>query len=214
MHGRAVWSTPSGLSDIASYTWQLQMRSVQDIIDGKLDKRRKGVFGPPVGKRAVIFVDDLNMPQVETYGAQPPIELLRQYMDHAGWYDRKELAFRTLVDIQFCAAMGPPGGGRNHVTNRYVRHFSLVRRGRVSCLACDCAAARESPECANLFTLRDLHTVQFAAKQRRGTCALLCQPAPLTLAAAVSPGLTITAVLACTLDAGKSEHTDRWHVHR
>ncbi len=67
--------------------------------------RRRGLlsWGSDFAGRYISFAM-----QLETYGAQPPIELLRQFMDHGGWYDRQN-AFRRLDDVLFVAAMGPPG---------------------------------------------------------------------------------------------------------
>lgn len=96
--------------------------ATQDQMDGRLDRRRKGVYGPAPGLRAVFFVDDLNMPSPEQFGAQPPLELLRQGVDQAGWYGHDN-AFRGLADVQFVAAMAPPGGGRAAVTPRLLRHY-------------------------------------------------------------------------------------------
>jgi dynein heavy chain, axonemal len=47
----------------------------------------------------VLFVDDLSMPQKETYAAQPPLELLRQWIDHGHWYDLKEMTRQEVVDV-------------------------------------------------------------------------------------------------------------------
>ena len=115
-----------------NFSAQTGAKATQEMMELKFEKRRKGVVGSPIGKVLVCFVDDVNMPARETYGAQPPIEVLRlmqdkveYYRPYGGVWDRKKLFWSDLVDTVLCTACGPPGGGRNIVTNRYFRFFSM-----------------------------------------------------------------------------------------
>eukprot|EP00736_Rhodelphis_marinus_P004047 Rmarinus@m.11564 len=105
---------------------QTTSNNLEGMLLAKLDKKRKNLLGPPAGKKMLFYVDDLNMPQVEVYGAQPPLELLRQVLDHGGFYDRYKLFFKKIMDVITIASCGPPGGGRNTMTPRLIRHFHLV----------------------------------------------------------------------------------------
>ncbi|XP_067839723.1 dynein axonemal heavy chain 6 [Heptranchias perlo] len=109
-----------------NFSAQTSSARTQEIIESKLEKKRKNIIGAPGNKRVIIFVDDLNMPKLDRYGSQPPIELLRQYQDFGGFYDRDKLFWKEIQDVTIAAACAPPGGGRNPVTPRFIRHFSML----------------------------------------------------------------------------------------
>ncbi|XP_068085242.1 dynein axonemal heavy chain 2 [Anabrus simplex] len=100
--------------------------NVQDIIESRLEKRSKGVYFPPAGKKMITLMDDLNMPVKEIYGAQPPLELIRQWLDYGFWYDRQFQTKKLVKDMMVMGAMGPPGGGRNQISNRLLSRFSVI----------------------------------------------------------------------------------------
>lgn len=50
----------------------------------------------------ILFADDLNMPKLDTYGSQPPIELLRQFVDFHGLYDREKLFWKVQLSYMWC----------------------------------------------------------------------------------------------------------------
>jgi len=110
----------------ANFSAQTSTNNVVDMLENKLERKRKNLLGAPPGTSMIFFVDDINMPMLEKYGAQPPIELLRQVVDYGGFYDNKKLFWKNVQDVQFIAACGPPGGGRMPVTPRLFRHFNLM----------------------------------------------------------------------------------------
>ncbi|XP_009299843.1 dynein axonemal heavy chain 10 [Danio rerio] len=99
---------------------------LQRTLEANVEKRTKDTFGPPMGKRLLVFMDDLNMPRVDEYGTQQPIALLKLLLDRGGMYDRgKELNYKLIKDLGFIAAMGKAGGGRNEVDPRFISLFSV-----------------------------------------------------------------------------------------
>lgn len=109
-----------------NFSAQTSSIRTQEMIESRLEKRKRTLFGAPLGKKLIFFVDDVNMPKPEKYGAQPPIELLRQFLDFQGFYDRDKMFWKEIADVVLGAACAPPGGGRNSLPARFVRHFSLL----------------------------------------------------------------------------------------
>ncbi|XP_014395404.1 PREDICTED: dynein heavy chain 14, axonemal [Myotis brandtii] len=73
----------------------------------------------------VIFIDDLNMPEADKYGAQPPLELIRQLLDLGGVFDTEKIAWKNIQDLSLVAACMPPVG-RGDISPRLLKHFSVL----------------------------------------------------------------------------------------
>ncbi|XP_053575482.1 dynein axonemal heavy chain 2 [Bombina bombina] len=105
---------------------QTTSTNVQNIIESRVEKRTKGVYVPVGGKKLITFMDDLNMPAKDTFGSQPPLELLRLWIDYGFWYDRQNQSIKYVKGMFLMAAMGPPGGGRTAISGRLQSRFNLI----------------------------------------------------------------------------------------
>ncbi|XP_063098622.1 dynein axonemal heavy chain 2 isoform X7 [Cavia porcellus] len=121
-------SLPSSQWSVLTVNMSAQTTSnnVQSIIESRVEKRTKSVYVPFGGKSMITFMDELNMPAKDTFGSQPPLELIRLWIDYGFWYDRAKQTIKYIRDMFLMAAMGPPGGGRTVISPRLQSRFNLI----------------------------------------------------------------------------------------
>eukprot|EP00930_Biecheleria_cincta_P003159 TRINITY_DN104093_c0_g1_i1.p1 TRINITY_DN104093_c0_g1~~TRINITY_DN104093_c0_g1_i1.p1 ORF type:complete len:2548 (+),score=550.26 TRINITY_DN104093_c0_g1_i1:162-7646(+) len=99
----------------------------QRTLEDNITKRTGRIFGPDQGKKLRIFIDDLSMPKIDTYGTQQPLALLKFVIERMFMYERGgDLEKIILQDAQFVSGMQPPGAGRNVVDPRVVSLYACI----------------------------------------------------------------------------------------
>ncbi|CAH1795230.1 unnamed protein product [Owenia fusiformis] len=97
---------------------------LQNILEKPLEKKAGRNYGPPGSRRLIYFIDDMNMPEVDTYFTVQPHTLIRQHIDYSHWYDRTKLTLKEIHNTQYVACMNPTAGSFT-INPRLQRHFSV-----------------------------------------------------------------------------------------
>merc|ERR1719204_2853845 len=103
------------------YTTSLML---QGILEKPLEKKAGRNYGPPGSKKLVYFIDDMNMPEVDTYGTVEPHTLIRQHIDYMHWYDRAKMTLKDIHNTQYVSCMNPTAGSFT-INPRLQRHFCV-----------------------------------------------------------------------------------------
>lgn len=95
-------------------------------------KSNKGLILAPKleGKWVVVFCDEINLPAADNYGTQKVIALMRQIVEHGGFWRAKDKEWVQCVNLQFVGACNDPNDpGRQRLPSRFMRHVCLVQVG-------------------------------------------------------------------------------------
>eukprot|EP00928_Gymnodinium_smaydae_P090380 TRINITY_DN7418_c2_g3_i1.p1 TRINITY_DN7418_c2_g3~~TRINITY_DN7418_c2_g3_i1.p1 ORF type:complete len:3325 (+),score=999.70 TRINITY_DN7418_c2_g3_i1:390-9977(+) len=110
-----------------NFSSRTSSKDFQRTVTDNVSKRTGRIYGPEQGKKLRIFIDDLSMPKIDTYGTQQPLALLKFLMERGFMYERGgDLEKMMIQDCQYISGMQPPGGGRNTVDPRVVSLYACM----------------------------------------------------------------------------------------
>lgn len=117
---------PNAVAYVMNFSSATTPQGVQQQLETRIEKRQRPNYGPRGGKsRLIVYVDDLNMPKKDEFGAVGAIELLRHFLTYRFWYDAAKLFKKRVLDVQMVASMGATGGARSDLTPRFQSRFNV-----------------------------------------------------------------------------------------
>ena len=72
---------------VLNLTPKITQRMVYYSIIGKMNKIRRGLYGPNGEKKSIIFIDNIGLPLADDHGNQPALEIIHQMLDQKFMYE-------------------------------------------------------------------------------------------------------------------------------
>ena len=72
-------------------------QTFQKSIENNIEKRMGNIFGPQNGKKMNMFVDDLNIPEINLWGDQPTNEFFRALIEMKGFYSLGKIIYKIFL---------------------------------------------------------------------------------------------------------------------
>ena len=107
------------------FTWHTTADTLQKVLENRLEKKRKHLFSAPSFKRAIVFIDDINIPKADEYDTISVLESLREMVEKRGYYDKGKNFWKNLHKTSFVCTASPEAGGHKKLPQRLLRHFNL-----------------------------------------------------------------------------------------
>ncbi|XP_052060514.1 uncharacterized protein LOC127700861 isoform X4 [Mytilus californianus] len=101
-------------------------RLLYDRLDEKLEWKHGKTYVPKGNKKLLCMIDDINLSQVDKWGHQTAIELVREHIDDGGFYNPDSHAWRYIKNVTYISTINPNTTANvPKLSQRFLRHFAV-----------------------------------------------------------------------------------------
>ncbi|CAL1298107.1 unnamed protein product, partial [Larinioides sclopetarius] len=118
--------TKDYLSATINFSPQVSSLLLQQILERQLDKKAGGLLLPRIGKRMLVFLDDIDQGKTDKFGSQSSLELLYMILDGAFWYGREKWTLNHLQNLSFLASAKFPYSYHNKIPTPILNRFNII----------------------------------------------------------------------------------------